>query len=279
MAPTTRSGGILDPPENDVFLDARQEVASVRVSVKIPPFWPSNPSLWFVQIESNFHMAGVNTEITKYHAVVASMDGNVLSQVSDIVASPPEDEPYQALKKRLIEQYGESDKTRLRKLLQDMVLGDKRPTQLLREMRELAGNRITDDVLMGLWQQRLPPQVNAILSVNEGGLDKMALQADKILEVTLYSENAVHTSSTPSMSDDPLERLERQIAALTSKFEAFSAVGQGRSVNRDGNTKRTRSRSRPKHGGKCFYHFKFGSAARMCVPPCSEASGNARASH
>lgn len=224
-------------------------------------------------------MAGVNTEITKYHAVVASMDGNVLSQVSDIVASPPEDEPYQALKKRLIEQYGESDKTRLRKLLQDMVLGDKRPTQLLREMRELAGNRITDDVLMGLWQQRLPPQVNAILSVNEGGLDKMALQADKILEVTLYSVNAVHTSATPSMSDDPLERLERQIAALNSKFEAFSAVGQGRSVNRDGNTKRTRSRSRPKHGGKCFYHFKFGSAARMCVPPCSEASGNARASH
>jgi hypothetical protein len=61
-----------------------QETIS-RVSLKIPPFWKSNPALWFKQLESQFINCGIVQDSTKYHAVVAAVESNILSEVSDII--------------------------------------------------------------------------------------------------------------------------------------------------------------------------------------------------
>nr|XP_042902991.1 uncharacterized protein LOC122270291 [Parasteatoda tepidariorum] len=89
---------------------ADQQIA--RITVKPPPFWRANPELWFRQIESQFTLAGVTTESTKFHHVVSALQPEELAIISDIVISPPVDEPFTALKKRLCAQYVESEAQR-----------------------------------------------------------------------------------------------------------------------------------------------------------------------
>ncbi|GBN99473.1 hypothetical protein AVEN_76439-1 [Araneus ventricosus] len=71
----------------------------------------------------------------------------ILSQVSDIITSPPNNDMYKTLKERLINIFSDSEERRLKKLLQDVELGDKRPSMLLRQMQDLAGNRVGDELL------------------------------------------------------------------------------------------------------------------------------------
>ncbi|GBN66101.1 hypothetical protein AVEN_204398-1 [Araneus ventricosus] len=59
-----------------------------RIAVKMPPFWRENPAIWFSQLESQFITSGIVQDSTKYHTVVASVETEILSQVSDIITSP-----------------------------------------------------------------------------------------------------------------------------------------------------------------------------------------------
>ncbi|GBM62648.1 hypothetical protein AVEN_103637-1 [Araneus ventricosus] len=97
-----------------------------RIAVKVPPFWRENPAIWFSQLESQFITSGIVQDSTKYHTVVASVETEILSQVSDIITSPPNDDMYKTLKERLINFFSDSEERRLKKLLQDVELDDKR---------------------------------------------------------------------------------------------------------------------------------------------------------
>ncbi|GFY41395.1 hypothetical protein TNIN_416761 [Trichonephila inaurata madagascariensis] len=46
-----------------------------------------------------------------------------------------------------------------------MGLGDRRPSNILRQMKSLARNSISDEVIKSLWLHRLPTQTQAILSI------------------------------------------------------------------------------------------------------------------
>ncbi|XP_071034194.1 uncharacterized protein [Parasteatoda tepidariorum] len=99
--------------------------------------------------------------------------------ISDIVISPPVDEPFTALKKRLCSQYAESETQRLRDLISGMQLGDRRPSRLLLDVRNKAGARISDELLKSLFLRRLPTNVQQISNDN---LDEMA---DGIMAATV----------------------------------------------------------------------------------------------
>ncbi|GFX89741.1 retrovirus-related Pol polyprotein from transposon 297 [Trichonephila clavipes] len=68
-----------------------------RVSVKVPPFWRANPEIWFSQMESQFVLAGITTEIMKFHHVVSALQPEELGIVGDILLNPPAVKPYAAL--------------------------------------------------------------------------------------------------------------------------------------------------------------------------------------
>ncbi|KAL7724852.1 hypothetical protein ACLKA6_012837 [Drosophila palustris] len=89
---------------------------------------------------------------------------------------------YGNLKRNIIERFCESEQKKIQKLLSDIDLGDRRPTQLLNELRGLAKDRINEDFLKSLWMQRLPPHARAILQASNDDLSGMAKLADKILE-------------------------------------------------------------------------------------------------
>ncbi|KAK4871748.1 hypothetical protein RN001_015872 [Aquatica leii] len=134
------------------------EVNEIR-HIKLPCFWQKRPSLWFAQVDAQFYQFGVRADTTKYYTVVAALDSNVLQQVADVIENPPATDKYEALKCQLIARFTDSQEKQLRTLLTDLELGDRQPSQLLREMKALAGNKIDEEVLRTLWLQRMPSQI------------------------------------------------------------------------------------------------------------------------
>lgn len=247
-----------------------------RVSFKVPPFWRSNPGLWFAQIEAQFVTSHITTDAARYNTVVASIESAVLAQVSDIILGPVEGQSYESLKKRLVSVFADTEQQRMRKLLSEITLDDKKPSQLLREMRELAGTAVPDDLLQTLWVQRLSPTTSAILSANSGNLAELANLADKIAEVT-QSTKIEAVSATP---EQPYQRLEKQIEALARQISSLQG-GRGRSRTPARNRSQSRGRSSSKVGNEyCYFHRRFGDAARNCRPPCAnKKTENTQASH
>lgn len=75
--------------------------------------------------------------------MLANIESSVLEQISDYVANPPHINKYNGLKDRLIKEFTDSEERKLKMLLTELDLGDKRPSALLRQMRELSNERLT----------------------------------------------------------------------------------------------------------------------------------------
>lgn len=241
-----------------------------KVGLKLPPFWDKHPILWFANIEAQFAVSGITQDATKYYCVVSALTSDILSYVSDIVLTPPVDDKYEKLKSRLVSDFSDSEQRRIKAVLSELVLGDDKPSHLLRKMKQQAGTTLGEDFLKTLWLQRLPAQAQAILSVSEDSLDKLALMADKIHETAGAGVEEVQCSKT-SLSE--FSELRAQIAELSKQVEHFSRSRERQ--NRDFNNRSFSGRRRsqtPKNKesrNQCWYHWKFGESAKRCKPPCS----------
>lgn len=242
----------------------------MRVAVKLPPFWRTAPEIWFAQAEAQFFNAKITADETKFYTVVGSIEGDILTQVSDVVLKPPTSDKYETLKKRLLETFGDSDQKKLKTLLSDIELGGRTPTQLLNEMTKLANDKAGDDILKTLWIKCLPVQVRAILSTVSGDLKVLAPMADKIMEVSDFGNNVLAISKNKSDSDEKIDRLEKQIEELT---KAVGRLSQNHSRNRSRNRSSTpagNSNSGNFNENKlCWYHKKFAEKASRCITPCN----------
>lgn len=254
-----------------------------RVAFKAPPFWESDPDFCFSQVESQFIIAGITEDKTKFHAVVASLDVNVLSSIRDIVLTPPTRGVYPALRKGLLERFSQTETARLKLLLQDLRLGNRTPSQLLLEMQTLADGKMDDDLLRTLWLQRLPVNFQQILSICSDSLANLAVMAGKINEFSACS-SAIAALTVEHSEATELQKLRDDVAKLTAQVS--------RLISRTPRSPRRRSRARnasnssrhasrdargQRENGLCWYHRRFASRARKCVSPCAW-SENTRAS-
>lgn len=241
-----------------------------KVAFRAPPFWETDPEVWFIQIESQFHMSGISLDLTKFHAVVASLDAKFLSCVKDIITAPPDKNAYQALKDRLLAEFSQTETTRLKLLLKDLQLGDRRPSQLLNEMKNLSTEKISEDLLRTLWLQRLPAYMQQIMVTSSVSLTELCQLADKIHEVSSIPNSVLDIKS----KTDELQVVRAEIQALSTAIQRLS-----RSRLRDRTSRKPRSQSlssgsrnsRPPSTPDeyCWYHYRFRSKARKCKPPCN----------
>ena len=75
-------------------------------SVKVPPFWPADPELWFSQVEAQFATKGIKQQLTKFQHVVASLSPDVAAEVRDLLIKPPAKDPYDELRRELTTRTG-----------------------------------------------------------------------------------------------------------------------------------------------------------------------------
>lgn len=249
-------------------------VVAVAAQNKIPPFWKADPVLWFCQVEAVFARNQISNSLTKFHTVVATLEFDVLQQAADIVKSPGSN-PYESLKTRLIETFAESENRRIQQLLEGKQLGDEKPSQLLRQMKHLAGDAVTIEMLRSLWLRSLPKSTQQVLAATESSdLDRLARVADEIHEVH-FSKEVSPISSVNNPLHDEIERLSRQVAELRAELSASS-----RYRSREGSRSRARSKSsdrkRKDPEWLCFYHYKFRERAKKCESPCNWKSSGSK---
>lgn len=235
-----------------------------RVGVKPPVFCKDQPDLYFLQIESQFTVARITVDETKYHHVVSSLEPQYLIHIAHVMRNPPPNGKYEAVKDALIAEYADSDQKKLRKLIKEIELGDSKPSTLLKRMRDLAHNQVNDDTLKTLWLERLPDTVRSVISIVDGNLTQMAKQADKMMEMHNFA-------SVSAIQGQPDSTLLKEIQELRL---AIDELKRGRNDNRGNNNginNRSQSKSRDKSKPKfpfCRYHFKFGDKAKKCTEPC-----------
>lgn len=244
--------------------------------MRLPPFWPDRPGLWFAQAEAQFNLASVTSETTKFNYVVSQLEYRHAAEVEDIIISPPANEPYTTLKAELVRRLSSSRDQRVRQLLTHEEMGDRKPSQFLRHLKSLAPD-VPDDFLRSIWTSRLPPHIQTVLAGQaEGNLDAASQLADRIAEVApLPTTAAIAQAPDTTGLLQKIEDLSRQVAALTSGQTRQRSYSRDR---RRGDDVRPRARS-PTERGYCRYHRQFGDKARRCTPPCSfhqQENGNDR---
>ena len=236
------------------------------LSLKLPPFFSSDPNLWFIQAESQFVIRKITQSVTKYHYVIQALTTDALNEVRDIISDPDillSDDPFLKLKKALVDRLQITEAKRVQQVLSEAELGDKKPTQFLRHMQALLGDKaytFDQSVFKQLFLNHLPPSVRQVLAAfPDENLQKIAEIADKVMETIVPTVQNVHIDNTTST-------LQQTINALTTKVEDLSLQ-----INQMKENQRARSRSRPRNNantdGVCYYHSRFGNRATKCTKP------------
>ena len=104
------------------------------VTQKLPPFWTSQPLVWFQQAEAQFVLRHVTADDTKYFYVVATLDQETAQRLLSLLEIPPANDKYQALKQRLLATFDLSQQERAARLLNMPGLGDRKPSVLMDDM-------------------------------------------------------------------------------------------------------------------------------------------------
>lgn len=93
---------------------------------------------------------------------------------------------YESLKRQLITTFAISQSTPFCSVVQPSGSEDRRTSQLLNDMRAILYNGIGKDTLKQFWLQNLPTSTNAIISRQNGSLEKLAAQADHVMKTITF---------------------------------------------------------------------------------------------
>ncbi|XP_050516139.1 uncharacterized protein LOC126891002 [Diabrotica virgifera virgifera] len=224
----------------DANTSANTSASVDRISVKIPPFWPNDPEIWFLQVENQFTLANITSDATKFNYIVANLDTAYILEVRDIIVSPPATERYGKLKSELIKRLNASQQQKIKRLLEHEELGDRRPSQFLRHLQSLAGTTVPENIVRSLWLGRLPASTQAILATQaKASLDAVAELADTISEAIAPR---AQISEASNALESTIEKLTAELAEMKIQPSSLSnAQAQANTYRRN----HSNSRGRP----------------------------------
>lgn len=231
----------------------------------------TNVDAWFKSLEHWFRATGIHDEASRCDAVLASIEPNVLDQIDEQFVGVPDEGKFALVKRVLIAHYADSEQRKLNRLLSELPLGDKRPSELFFEMKKIAGRILGDSALKGLWIQRLPESARSVVAAAQGTPAEFTKMADSIVE--LLATPSVHQVAAGPLNE--ISELKAVVAELSKQMQKFS--GRSRSHTRPSTSHRSRT---PANNGnaadanaesdECWYHQKYGRNAQKCRSPCRQ---------
>lgn len=245
--------------------------------LRAPPFTSHDPNLWFIILEVNFRAHSVTDSLIKFGHACTLLPPEVISQVSDAITSASSSaKPYEDLKTAVLARLQSSVTARLQELLSKEELGNEKPSDLLRRMKRLLGDKFNSfdkTLFTHLFYQRLPPalQRNLFSVKDKLPLNDLAQLADDYMD-------SIPKDSLPSIanvtSTPDTHQLAQLVSQLTLQVNALQARLDSSQRRRSWSPRHSRSRSRSRDRptrtpGVCWYHDRFGSEAIKCVQPCT----------
>jgi hypothetical protein len=252
-----------------------------KVGVRVPPFWPEEPEIWFAQVEGQFAISNITNDVTKFNYVIGQLDNQYSREVKDVIISPPATDKYSKLKTELIKRLSASNEKKLKQLLMHEDLGDRKPSQFLRHLKSLAGANVPDDFLKTIWISRLPQGIQTVLAgqPSSAHLDDLADLADRVNDIAVVSPSVASTSQANPSS--VVTDLAKEVAELRRQLQQLATDRYSRPRAHTSNSARSKSSPRQQRSSSnhrkfpvCWYHHKFGDAARKCIRPCDYKAGN-----
>lgn len=247
-------------------------VCAIRTP-KLPEFLKERPDLWFYMVESEFSNCGTRSDDTKFNTVIRALGADTLQYITDILRSPPTTTKYEILKSTLLKRVSDSREKQVQRLLNDLTLSEKKPSQLMREMQDLAAGSVKDEILLQLWRERLPHSIRPLLAMsNNLSLDALAEMADRLLDATGGATVMATSISKPIQNTSNLEsKIDILIQLMYTCIQEMKNSRQVSQPSSSGHRTRSRTpsfRSRDANG-VCRYHQKYGDKAWNCLKPCS----------
>lgn len=212
--------------------------------------------------------------------------------IGDILANPPADNRYTALKKALISRCSPSAEKRFEYLISKVDLGDNRPSEAYRTMKTMVGdNLVSDQLLYQTWRLKLPEAMQIPLIAMEGikTIDEIIELADRMFDAS-HSSGSLCSATRQPISNKKEKPTENAIEARIAKLEELmtkhfsrersptpSTSKQSNNFRRRSNRSRSRSNSRNRIDDKnklCWYHWKWNTKAKHCIPPCNFQKGS-----
>jgi hypothetical protein len=271
--------------EAEIPEGAKALIAAVS-KADLPAFWDADPVLWFRQWESAFRRAGTVSSGVKFDHVVGKLPNVVsLSCRSLLLSINFEDkDAYERLKEHLCKNYSKSKWQQGYALLDHPGLGDRRPSQLLQDMRALLPEKEAEGVLFQcLFLKHLPTSMSdAVMAAGLENIEDMAAMDDRLHDKPAAAGVSAVATQPPCCT---------HVSAIDSKQRKFNR--SGRSPNRSGRSPDRRAATpgpgkdkkdfssfvaagRPAYqwvkGAEknwCQYHQFYGDAARTCRPGCT----------
>lgn len=264
----------IDPPE------------LCKVGIRVPPFWPEEPEIWFAQIEGQFSLSNITADTTKFYYVTSHLDPQYSKEVKDIITSPPATNKYGKLKEELIKRLSASRERKIQQLLMHEELGNRKPSQFMRHLQSLAGSTVPDDFIKSIWCSRLPSNLQTLIaSQPTSTLEASADLADRVHDIVAPSIQVASTSSAAPVPGS-MQSMAYEIAELKAAVKNLTMQLNQQPRSRDRSSRpndrqRRRSRSRSQSSYRrfpnCWYHSRHGDNATQCVKPCDFGkSGNAQ---
>lgn len=254
-----------DPPADAPAARTASAPTVAAVSIKLPPFWPTDPEVWFAQVEAQFTTRGITAQKTRFEYVISSLSPEFAMEVRDLLLKPPADNPYATLKAELIKRTAASEQRKLQQLISGEELGDRKPTQLLRRMQQLLGDKLgtsadANTFVRELFLQRLPPNARMVLASADATMDlnKLADMADKVMEVATPTVSAITDTRADSSE---VKQLREEVARLADLVASLSTRSRRRSTSRPRCTQSPAPSNPPPTDSLCWYHTKYGEAA------------------
>jgi hypothetical protein len=196
--------------------------------------------------------------------------------VLDLVETPPEGNPYTALKERLLSSHQLTNFQKIEKLHQLDNLGARKPSELLAQMLELCPRgQEANEFFLFLFLQRLPKELRIMLG-DDPGHDARALaaKADKLWAYHSHQQpNAVAAVAAAGSDEEEESQIAAVRGAAKSRPQRSGQSGSGGNKKGGSGTGKGAGPSPASlarnSSGLCIFHWRFGDKAHNCVSPCS----------
>ena len=227
--------------------------------IRLPSFNKDRPKIYFQHIEALFRCHRVSSSYDRYDYLVPALSSDVMDEIQDVIeeiATTAAGDPYERTKERLLLLYAPSRWVMASRILHHPHLGDTRPSVLMSKMLALLPRGEPPGILFQTaWLERLPAEVRSQVSTHDfADVRAMAAFADRVWETrsTDISVAALSLHHRPPRSPSPMDTRSQ----TPSRASSPAAAGPTRLPGRQ-------------RGTLCFYHRKWGMAARYCRDPCS----------